>query len=162
VFITALHQSPSGARAIQTIPPSPYQITPRSMLTLFTNLLYPTILLGTLLTNTLSLYSSLNIRHQVTHPYKTTEKIIVLHSLFFYDFRQQTRRWKVLEWMLVRITRIRYHLKFLLNEIFICYSRLQIFQHIFKRSVCYFHIMILTCILVITQPHIPRFLCVHF
>jgi hypothetical protein len=33
----------------------------------------------TILSNSLSLYSSLNVRDQVLHPYKTTDKIIVLY-----------------------------------------------------------------------------------
>jgi hypothetical protein len=36
--------------------------------------LVPNILLSTLLSNTLSLCSSLNVRDQVSHPYKTTGK----------------------------------------------------------------------------------------
>jgi hypothetical protein len=41
----------------------------------------PNILLSNLFPNALSLYSSLNIRHQVPYRYKTTGKIIV----FFYS-----------------------------------------------------------------------------
>jgi hypothetical protein len=40
----------------------------------------PNILLRTLFSNTLNLCSSLNVRNQVSHPYKTTGKIIVLCS----------------------------------------------------------------------------------
>jgi polysaccharide pyruvyl transferase WcaK-like protein len=36
----------------------------------------PNILLSTLFSNTLSLCSSLNVRDQVSHPYRTTGKII--------------------------------------------------------------------------------------
>jgi hypothetical protein len=43
------------------------------------SLLGPDILLSTLLSNTLSLRSSLNVRDQVSYPYKTTGKIIVLY-----------------------------------------------------------------------------------
>jgi hypothetical protein len=39
------------------------------------------ILLSTLFSNTLSLYSSLNVKDQVSHPYRTTGKIIVLYIL---------------------------------------------------------------------------------
>ena len=39
----------------------------------------PNILLNTLFSNTLSLCSSLNVSDQVSHPYKTTGKIIVLY-----------------------------------------------------------------------------------
>jgi hypothetical protein len=43
----------------------------------------PNILLSTLFSNTLSPCSSLSVRDQVSHPYKTTAKIIVLYSLIF-------------------------------------------------------------------------------
>jgi len=46
----------------------------------------PNTLLITLLSNTLSLRSSLNIGDQVSHPYKTTGKIIFLCILFFMIF----------------------------------------------------------------------------
>jgi hypothetical protein len=41
----------------------------------------PNILLRTLSSNTLSLCSSLNVRDQVSHPYKTTGRIMVLYIL---------------------------------------------------------------------------------
>ena len=43
----------------------------------------PNTLLNTLFSNTLSLCSSLNISDQVSHPYKTTGKIIILYNLIF-------------------------------------------------------------------------------
>ena len=43
------------------------------------SILGPNILLNTLFSNTLSLRSSLNVSDQVSHPYKTTGKIIVLY-----------------------------------------------------------------------------------
>ena len=46
-------------------------------------LLGPNILLNTLFSNTLSLHSSLNVSDQVSHPYKTTGKIIVIYILIF-------------------------------------------------------------------------------
>jgi hypothetical protein len=36
-----------------------------------------------LFSNTFSLHSSLDVREQVSHPYKTTSKIIVLYILIF-------------------------------------------------------------------------------
>ena len=45
------------------------------------SLLGPNILLNTLFSNKLSLRSSLNVSDQVTHPYQTTGKIIVLNIL---------------------------------------------------------------------------------
>jgi len=47
------------------------------------SLLGPNILLSTLFSHTLSLRSSLNVRDQVSHPYTTTGKIIVLYILMF-------------------------------------------------------------------------------
>jgi len=45
------------------------------------SLLGPNTLLNTLFSNTLSLRPSLNVSDQVSHPYKTTGKIIVLYIL---------------------------------------------------------------------------------
>ena len=47
------------------------------------SLLGPNILLNTLFSDTLSLRSSLNMSDQVSHPYQTTRKIIVLYILIF-------------------------------------------------------------------------------
>ena len=50
---------------------------------LTSSLLGPNILLSTLFSKTLSLHSSLNVSDQLSQPYKTTGKIIVLHILIF-------------------------------------------------------------------------------
>jgi hypothetical protein len=57
-------------------------------------LLGPYILLSTLFSNTLSLCSSLNVRDQVSHPYKTTGRFILLYilTLTFLDSRREDRR----------------------------------------------------------------------
>ena len=47
------------------------------------SLLGPNILLNTMFSNTLSFLSSHNVSNQVSHPYKTTGKIIVLYILIF-------------------------------------------------------------------------------
>ena len=47
------------------------------------SLLGPNILLNTLFSNTLNFLSSRNVSDQVSHPYKTTDKIIVLYILIF-------------------------------------------------------------------------------
>jgi hypothetical protein len=54
----------------------------------------PNILLSTLFSNTLHLRSSLNVRDQVSHPYKTTGRITVLYILTFkfLDNRREDRR----------------------------------------------------------------------
>jgi hypothetical protein len=43
----------------------------------------PNILLSSLFSNTLNLLSSLNVRNQVSHPYRTEGKITVLYILIF-------------------------------------------------------------------------------
>jgi hypothetical protein len=43
----------------------------------------PNILLRTLFSKTLSLFSSLNVMHRVSHPYKTTGRITALYILTF-------------------------------------------------------------------------------
>jgi hypothetical protein len=52
----------------------------------FTTLFDPNILLSTLFSNTLILCSSLKVRDQVSHPYTTAGKIIVLYILTFTFF----------------------------------------------------------------------------
>jgi hypothetical protein len=47
------------------------------------SLLGPNILLNTIVSNTFSFLSSLNVSDQASHPYKTTGKIIVLYILIF-------------------------------------------------------------------------------
>jgi hypothetical protein len=54
----------------------------------------PNILLNTLFSNTFSLCSSINVRDNVSHPYRTTGKIIVLYILTFtfFDSRREDKR----------------------------------------------------------------------
>jgi len=47
------------------------------------SLLGPNILLNTMFSSTLSFFSSRNVSDQVSHPYKTTGKIVVLYILIF-------------------------------------------------------------------------------
>ena len=47
------------------------------------SVLGPNLLLNTLFSNTFSLRSSLSVSDQVSHPYKTTGKVIVLYILIF-------------------------------------------------------------------------------
>jgi hypothetical protein len=65
----------------------------------FSSLFDRNILLSTLVSNTLSLCSSLNVRDQVSHPYKNTWKIIILNILIFLFLasrREDKRFWT--EW----------------------------------------------------------------
>jgi hypothetical protein len=56
-----------------------YSVSSKSPVT--SSLFGPNILLSTLFSNTLSLWSPLNVRDQISHPYRTTGKIIVLYIL---------------------------------------------------------------------------------
>jgi hypothetical protein len=58
-------------------------------------LLGPNILLRTLFSNTLSLCSSLSVRDQVSHLYKTTGRIMVLYILTFTFLYSQLRSFNV-------------------------------------------------------------------
>jgi hypothetical protein len=68
-----------------------------------------------------------------------------------YIFQQQTRRQKVLDWMVWNQILIRY-----------CHSHILELWHIFKWPVCYFHIPILVCSLITGHQHILSFLYIHF
>jgi hypothetical protein len=55
-------------------------------------LFYPNILFSTLLSNTLGLCSSLNVRDHDSHPYRTTDKTVVFHILIFMIFGSRRKQ----------------------------------------------------------------------
>ena len=81
------------------------------------SLLRPNILLSTLFSNSLSLCSTRNLRDQVSHPYKTTGKIIVLYILIFIFLDYKLGRHKILHRMIASIPWLRSALSFFLDRI---------------------------------------------
>jgi hypothetical protein len=69
------------------------------------SLLGPNILFSTLFSNSLSLCSSFNVRDQVSHPYKTTGRIMGLYVLTF-TFLDNRREDKRLKWKVASVARI--------------------------------------------------------
>jgi hypothetical protein len=105
-----------------------------------------------LFSNTLSLRMFLIVRDQVSHPHRITGKIIIILYILIF-FREERRIQKVLDWMIVSITRIQSPVNFLLNQFWFMFE----LCHIFKRSVCYLYVIISTCILVPRQQHMYSF-----
>ena len=81
------------------------------------SVLCPNVLLSTLFSNTLSQHSSLHVRDQVSQPYKTTYKIIVMCILIFIFLDSKQEDKKILQWMKASFP---WHLSFFMNGILIC------------------------------------------
>jgi hypothetical protein len=117
-------------------------------------LLDPNIILSTLLSNTVNLCSSLNVRDQVSHPCKTTGKIIVLCSLIvtFSDRLEDRRFWTAWQQAFPEFSPL--WIPSLIQ--FWCYRLSQIFElcNIFKRFVSYLFFFILSCSLVTRNEHV--------
>ena len=83
------------------------------------SLLGPNILLNTLFSDILSLCFSLNVSDQVSHTYKTTDKIILIY-VNRYIFWYQEGRQKILHRMIASIPWLLSALNFFLNRILNC------------------------------------------
>jgi hypothetical protein len=66
----------------------------------------PNILFSILFSNTHSWCSFLNVRDQISHPYRNYKKKYNLVRFNFYVLDSRTRRQKVLNWMVVSTTHI--------------------------------------------------------
>jgi hypothetical protein len=110
------------------------------------SLLGPNILLRTLFSNTLSLCSSLSVRDQVPHPYKTTGRIMVFLYFNLYIPGQQARWQKTMNRMVANIPRIQSALNLFMNTILICTCCSQIFElcHAFKGAIPYLYALLVT------------------
>jgi hypothetical protein len=90
-----LDRSISARRTVQIMKLLNMRFSPTSCQSLFG----PNILLSILFSNTLSIGSSLNVRDKVSHPYRTSGKIIILYIVIFTSFdsrREDKRLWT--EW----------------------------------------------------------------
>jgi hypothetical protein len=81
-----------------------------------------------MLSNTFSLCSSFTAIDQVSHPYRTTGKIIVIYILMF-TFLGIKRKDKSVNWMVASIIRIQSDIIFLTNVILLCCCRCKFVLH---------------------------------
>jgi len=97
---------------------------------------------------------------QVSHPYKTALKTVVLSVLLF---SLLCRRWGILYYMVASVPGICYAPNFFMNVILFRCSYSQVFElcYIFKWYVSCLYTMVLSCIL-IRDEHKLSLLCVCF
>jgi hypothetical protein len=108
------------------------------------------ILHSTLFPNTLSLYFFLNVRDQVSHPYRITGKNIVSYILLyvFYSRRENKNFWTERQEALPEFKLL---FNFLLNQIFIFIVIPGYLNATFQRICGHLRVIILHCILVTRQ-----------
>ena len=107
-------------------------------------LLGPNILLNTLLSNTLNLCASLNLSGKLSHPYRATDKIIIVYILVFIVFVYLNWKQNYLRRMIYRICWLHSAPNFSPNRILNCSSFLKVselYQN-FREFITHLHIVI--------------------
>ena len=118
--------------------------------------------LNTLFSDTHSLHSPL-MSDQVSCPYKTTGKIIVLYILIFKFFDSKLED-EILHWLIASILYLQSALNFFLNRILICEGCFLISElfHPFKGSIINLYSVTSSCILISRHDHVLSLTCIYF
>jgi hypothetical protein len=128
----------------------------------YLSLLCPDIILSTPISNTLSLCSSLLVRDQASHLYKTTCKVRVLCISIFTFLGSKTGCHVILDQMLASAfccCWFLYECSFDMLGLFTDILNLPHFQRIYYMCLC---VVILCCMLLMKQKHIFSFLNIYF
>jgi len=117
---------------------------------------------STLFSNTLKLYSSLNVRDQISHPYKKQAELHFRISRSIYVWRANWRH-KILHRIIARIPCLPSALNCSMNGILIRKGHSQISElfHPFKRTVILYSVTS-SCILISRHEHVLSFLSIYF